>query len=312
MFARLGAPGVRPRVVTIDRVTAGQLRDLQHFHDLTMVSDGPTETATTSASTGTSSCAWLLPRTREIVASAAAFIQRRRPEYYFASIQGRKLSIHCGRIIPLSASPAYAWLSVIETSLHPASELRSWSWDDRSQDQRYVRTSSRNGYYDPALDPGGTEWRSLASAFFDYLDVLCAEGHQPDRRTRSTPGLCDEIATWGGLSSESPAVEHAVRVAGRSSPDARRARLSEAPRQPRMGQSVVQVFQRNPDVIAEVLARASGRCELCAGPAPFVRASDGSPYLEVHHRIRLADGGDDTVENALAVCPNCHRRAHFG
>jgi 5-methylcytosine-specific restriction protein A len=26
----------------------------------------------------------------------------------------------------------------------------------------------------------------------------------------------------------------------------------------------------------------------------------------------LASDGDDTVENAVALCPNCHRRAHFG
>ena len=26
----------------------------------------------------------------------------------------------------------------------------------------------------------------------------------------------------------------------------------------------------------------------------------------------LADGGADTVENAIAVCPNCHRELHYG
>jgi 5-methylcytosine-specific restriction protein A len=32
----------------------------------------------------------------------------------------------------------------------------------------------------------------------------------------------------------------------------------------------------------------------------------------VHHRVRLADGGDDTTDNAVALCPNCHRKAHYG
>ncbi|WP_414449152.1 HNH endonuclease [Burkholderia sp. 22PA0099] len=50
---------------------------------------------------------------------------------------------------------------------------------------------------------------------------------------------------------------------------------------------------------------------MCERPAPF-RRPNGSPYLEVHHRVRLADGGDDTVENAIALCPNCHREHHFG
>ncbi|RIW27624.1 HNH endonuclease [Bacillus salacetis] len=71
-------------------------------------------------------------------------------------------------------------------------------------------------------------------------------------------------------------------------------------------------FKRNPDVIAEVLIRANGVCEKCNKEAPFFRASDGTPYLEVHHIKRLADGGEDTVENAIAVCPNCHRELHFG
>ena len=46
--------------------------------------------------------------------------------------------------------------------------------------------------------------------------------------------------------------------------------------------------------------------------APFLRAKDNSPYLEIHHWITLAEGGDDTIENACALCPNCHRELHFG
>lgn len=71
------------------------------------------------------------------------------------------------------------------------------------------------------------------------------------------------------------------------------------------------VFVRNPAVVVEVLMRASGRCESCLKQAPFQRRSDGSPYLEVHHRTPLSEGGYDTVENAIALCPNCHRREHY-
>ncbi|MCM3163270.1 HNH endonuclease [Metabacillus litoralis] len=75
---------------------------------------------------------------------------------------------------------------------------------------------------------------------------------------------------------------------------------------------LTKAFRRDPDVIAEVLIRANGTCEKCGKEAPFKRASDGSPYLEVHHKKRLADGGEDTTDNAIAVCPNCHRELHFG
>lgn len=71
-------------------------------------------------------------------------------------------------------------------------------------------------------------------------------------------------------------------------------------------------YRRNPDVIAEVLLRANGKCEACKAEAPFKRSKDGSPYLEVHHKKQLSLGGEDTVRNAIAVCPNCHRKAHFG
>jgi 5-methylcytosine-specific restriction protein A len=69
-------------------------------------------------------------------------------------------------------------------------------------------------------------------------------------------------------------------------------------------------FKRSPEVKAYVLKSANGRCEVCSSPAPFVDV-DGFPFLEVHHVKPLSEGGSDRVGNAIAVCPNCHRRAHF-
>ena len=58
-----------------------------------------------------------------------------------------------------------------------------------------------------------------------------------------------------------------------------------------------------------ILARANGICEGCEKPAPF-KTSKG-PYLECHHLFRLADGGPDHPKNVIALCPNCHREAHY-
>jgi 5-methylcytosine-specific restriction protein A len=107
-------------------------------------------------------------------------------------------------------------------------------------------------------------------------------------------------------------LEASVIAAQNQSAEERSARLLAAPPHPRRLQLMTVGFERNPDVVVEVLLRANGICELCKLPAPFVRRLDGSPYLEVHHRTRLADGGEDTVGNAVAVCPNCHRKAHYG
>ncbi len=106
---------------------------------------------------------------------------------------------------------------------------------------------------------------------------------------------------------------HDVQISLSDDPDKRRARLgNKTEKQPRKVAVTSTSFVRDPDVIAEALYRAKGHCEECKKEAPFFRKSDGSPYLEVHHKIPLAYGGIDTTDNVLALCPNCHRKAHFG
>lgn len=106
--------------------------------------------------------------------------------------------------------------------------------------------------------------------------------------------------------------DDAVARAMADSSDNRRARLKSAPKKARAYKQVVRVFVRNPDVVAEALFLAKGRCERCLAKAPFTRRSNGEPFLEVHHVVPLADGGDDSLENVMALCPNCHRFEHHG
>ena len=75
--------------------------------------------------------------------------------------------------------------------------------------------------------------------------------------------------------------------------------------------TTVEIFVRDAHVKAWVLEAANGHCENCGLPAPFIQ-EDGTPFLEVHHVKPLAEGGSDTVTNAVAICPNCHRRFHYG
>jgi 5-methylcytosine-specific restriction protein A len=69
-------------------------------------------------------------------------------------------------------------------------------------------------------------------------------------------------------------------------------------------------FVRDPLIIAFVLKESHGKCEGCGSPAPF-NGPAGDPFLEVHHVLPLAQGGGDLIENAVALCPNCHRRCHY-
>src|SRR5690606_10820121 len=81
-----------------------------------------------------------------------------------------------------------------------------------------------------------------------------------------------------------------LQAALSDTPAQRRQRLALAPKLPRVVTVRTTAFVRNADVIAEVLSRAAGKCESCLSPAPFSRRKDQSPYLEVHHKVRLADG----------------------
>ncbi|WP_421188799.1 HNH endonuclease [Aeromonas enteropelogenes] len=40
------------------------------------------------------------------------------------------------------------------------------------------------------------------------------------------------------------------------------------------------------------------------------RPQSNYPRFDGNYRIRLSDGGPDHPANVIALCPNCHRRAH--
>ncbi len=106
--------------------------------------------------------------------------------------------------------------------------------------------------------------------------------------------------------------EKKLDIARKLTGEERHAVLKKSNPQPTKSKVQQTVYNRNEYVIAEVLERANGICEKCNQPAPFMRDNSNFPYLEVHHKKPLAKGGDDTIENAIALCPNCHRHAHYG
>ena len=87
----------------------------------------------------------------------------------------------------------------------------------------------------------------------------------------------------------------------------RRTQINQIDREPKRMESVV--YYRDPYVKELVKRIAEGKCQYCGKIAPF-NDKKGKPYLEEHHVKRLADGGSDTIDNVVAICPNCHRRMH--
>lgn len=63
--------------------------------------------------------------------------------------------------------------------------------------------------------------------------------------------------------------------------------------------------KRDPRVRAAVAARANGICERpsCGATRPF------PGFLDVHHILGI--GTSDHPRNCVAICPNCHREAHY-
>ncbi|HHY76039.1 MAG TPA: HNH endonuclease [Firmicutes bacterium] len=79
---------------------------------------------------------------------------------------------------------------------------------------------------------------------------------------------------------------------------------------PRLRAVEYNTYDRNPYVSAAAKRRANGKCQLCGKSAPFLDPH-GQPYLETHHIIWLSRGGPDTLDNTVALCPNCHRKMHI-
>jgi 5-methylcytosine-specific restriction endonuclease McrA len=102
------------------------------------------------------------------------------------------------------------------------------------------------------------------------------------------------------------------RIAKAAKPKDLLKKAREATGKPPRQMRQVADFRRNLAVVGGALSRASGNCEMPSCSVQLFRRDDGRNFLEVHHILPLAEGGEDTMKNAAAVCPMCHRELHFG
>lgn len=178
---------------------------------------------------------------------------------------------------------------------------------------RTINVEATNYFLRQLFEDGGATFLSPAiDATHQHIDYY--EKLQKLTLHRKRKVVADlEHLLGGSVMSHLAEFETQVQAALVDSSEARKARLAARVHvKPERVVLTSTMFVRNPDVVAETLHRAAGVCEVCVQPAPFNRKSNGTPYLEVHHKIRLADGGLDILENAFALCPNCHRATHYG
>lgn len=68
-------------------------------------------------------------------------------------------------------------------------------------------------------------------------------------------------------------------------------------------------IKRNQLIVAYVKEKASYKCQACG--FSFTKR-DGRRYIEAAHIKQLAKSHIDTVENLVALCPNCHKKFDLG
>lgn len=191
--------------------------------------------------------------------------------------------------------------------------------------ERVNKTAKRNEALAGALSkrsgPSYEFRMSNISAVLDDLGLPLLGGYPPRRNVG--PGVAAKLIVmindvWERQEvPETPTADPANLAVRVRAAKAKMAQSTQNPPPPISPQSGVRVlgnsqrFIRDPNIIAWVLVNAKGHCESCKTPAPFLR-EDGEPYLEVHHVRPLGEGGPDSVDNAIAVCPGCHRRFHHG
>ncbi len=155
---------------------------------------------------------------------------------------------------------------------------------------------------------------------YTYIGQVILSGlpyfeEQPDTNGRARNVCMFPLKLTGG---EAPIIENEIAQNPLRKKERKARRLTDAEVEERAARGrgepgsrevSSQQYDRDPWVAEHAKRWANGVCQMCNEPAPF-KKSDGEPYLETHHVIWLARGGEDTIENTVALCPNCHRKMH--
>lgn len=165
-------------------------------------------------------------------------------------------------------------------------------------------------------------FETVRTGEIEYRGEATCLGHHretaPDKNGNPRRAIVFELDLEGGSPTgvpAKPASKPPAKGEGklwRMSLSALRSRaLQEAPKGSTRKQQKSNVYERSEAIRVYVLRRAQGICEGCSSPAPF-KTPQNRPYLEPHHIRRIADRGPDHPRWVIALCPNCHRRVHYG
>jgi 5-methylcytosine-specific restriction endonuclease McrA len=89
-------------------------------------------------------------------------------------------------------------------------------------------------------------------------------------------------------------------------------KAQSATKKPERKKVETSTYNRNHAIVVYVQERSGFKCEVDSCNYQGFEKEDGTKFIEVHHLIQLSENGEDSIDNAVAVCPNCHRLLHYG
>ena len=183
--------------------------------------------------------------------------------------------------------------------------------------QKFVKTDENLALRETALPTrtkGSVEFRMQnISTVLMKMDRDFIKGYKPAKNAGSNVDqLIRAALTERGVQPGDPTAPTSdEEMLERRAAVLQKQKIKEPPKgikKPKRAASSRTVYVRDPEVRAWVRNEAEGHCDGCGEPAPFQKLD--LPYLEVHHVKPLAEKGSDQITNAVALCPNCHRRCH--
>jgi 5-methylcytosine-specific restriction endonuclease McrA len=149
----------------------------------------------------------------------------------------------------------------------------------------------------------------MESQSFSFSDECQADGAATNSSTADVPGPPVSPVNAADV-PVSEAVETQLKGDQKYIPDDELIRRAALRDRVEKRETTTTAYNRNSCVSELAKRRANGICQLCGNPAPF-EDTQGVPYLESHHIEWLSKGGEDAIENTVALCPNCHRKMHI-
>lgn len=79
-----------------------------------------------------------------------------------------------------------------------------------------------------------------------------------------------------------------------------------------MGQVIRSALRAGNDFFKRKKIKDKKNLKKCTSLNPCCRFCDSSTGLWAHHIRFVSEGGDDSLDNLISLCFNCHRKAHDG